>query len=99
MIQKLIYIEHLKGKDASIDKLFDYVDDCFIQGNFKEVDDFISTIPINIISLQLIISILSITLAAKTKLRNRNKFVKDAEEVILKTESKERCKRLLDGLR
>lgn len=83
--------------DSTIDFIFDYFDDAFLNNNFQECDDILEKLDLNKIPIVLMISFLTITLAAKSKLKNRINFYKKVEEKI-KEKEPEKLKDLLYGL-
>jgi hypothetical protein len=88
----------INKNDLGMDLLFDNVDEMLCDGKFKEVDDLLETMDLSILNTTLLIGLLSITSAAKNKLKNRASLVQRIEE-IFKVTDPERVDRLLKGLR
>lgn len=66
-------VYHLKN-DKCIDFIYDQIDLLFRNNNFHIVDKIISEVNISILSDDIILSFLTITLAAKSKLPSREIF-------------------------
>jgi len=82
---------HGEGKiDAAIDLIYNHVDELLIAGDFETVNDFLPRVSLKL-PVDLLISILTITLAAHELLPNRKIFF-DGVEVVVNEPN------LLDGL-
>tara|TARA_Y100000310_G_C20671249_1_gene810429 strand:- start:531 stop:956 length:426 start_codon:yes stop_codon:yes gene_type:complete len=86
--------------DNRLDILFNYINNLLCSDSFETVDKFIDIVKVDKLELTLIIGILTITLAAKYKLHNREAFVNKVYEYLEATEpDKERRINLLKGLK
>ena len=94
----LIYIEHLRNKEQALDRLFDWVDNRCIAGEFDKIDKFLADIDVELQSTLMLIGILCITRPAKHLLKNRDMLSAAAKEKIRTTEGEKRLKGLMNGL-
>jgi hypothetical protein len=62
-------------RDAEIDEIFDIIDELLLQGNYEAVNLMLKHLDLTI-DLDLLLGYLTITLAAKTKLQDRQRVVK-----------------------
>lgn len=83
--------------DKAVELLFEQVDDQMIEGRFAECDDLLQIIDLDRLDLNLIIAVLSITLAPKDSLPSRPAFVQKASAEVQKR-APTRANRLLQGL-
>jgi hypothetical protein len=81
---------------ASIDIIFDHVDDLHRQGEFYLVNEILKNIDVENTSMNVLISYLTITLCAKHKLEFRSEFFASVERSFNNKGINE--KGLLDGL-
>ena len=98
--------ESRKSNDYNFDNLekitdyiFDKIDEAFCNGQFNLVDAILPQIDFEKLNPTLLISLLCITLAAKSKLNNRNDFYLKVEEHFLRTRGIEKTERLLKNLK
>ena len=68
------FISNEQDADVAIDKLFDYVDDLLLKGEFTEVDAFLQIVDVEELSKELAVAVLSITFTAKEKLEAREEL-------------------------
>ncbi len=61
--------------DKQIDILFKHIDDLLLNNQFELVDSFIATYDVNYAKPYMLVSLLSITKAAKDRLPNRDDLV------------------------
>lgn len=93
-----LYIEHFKNNYRAVDVLFERVDDFFCAGQFDEVDEFLKEILVEIQSVQMLVCILTVTLPAKEKLKNRDDFFKRVTKKVTAERNPKSAERLLMGL-
>ena len=91
-------LSEIKCPDKRIDFIFEKIDDAFLAGNFVIIDELLEQTDVRKLSILDLISLLSITAAAKEKLLNRPVFVKEVREYLELTETPERVFGLLSGL-
>lgn len=84
---------------AAIDTVFDKVERLLYDSEFASCDALLRLVDIHRINRSVVISILSITWAARNFLPYRNKFVEEVEYMLTWQVGKERAERLLAGLR
>lgn len=84
--------------DEAVDILFDRIDDLLVTGQFARCDALLRAIDLKRLDSNLIVAVLSITLAAAEKLPYRARLLKRAEER-LSAIAPDRVERLLSGLR
>lgn len=68
----------LDGKghvDAALDLIYDSIDEMLLHGNFAEVDMLLSDAPVNDLSVDLLLGLLTATLPARSKLTHRLDFL------------------------
>lgn len=84
-----------KERAQYLDAIFDYVDSCFIYGEFDVVDRIIQQLStkVDIMDDTILIGYLTITASAKSKLPSRKEFFRLAQERFKNDEP-----RLLQGL-
>jgi len=83
--------------DQSIDVLYDRVDDLLLAGDFGTVDNLLGIIDLDRLDSYLLIGMLSITLAAASKLPSRPEFVEKVRGRLTLL-APDRVGRLLKGL-
>ena len=66
-------------KDKEIDEIYDKIDELLKDSNFFTVNEFLGGINITILNIDYILTILTATLAAKSKLPNREIFLLKAK--------------------
>lgn len=71
-------------RDEALDELYDRIDDKLRAGRFSEVDQFLWMLPVDKLSLHLLIGVLTATLPGKSKLSSRTLFRQQAENVLRK---------------
>jgi len=71
-----------KGIDCELDKINDDFDGLFLEGNINEVNDFLKDVDIKNVETDLLLSYLTATLPAKSKLPYRNDFYIKVERCI-----------------
>lgn len=86
------------NSDSALDILFDWIDGLLLKGEFEECDEFLRKFNLDMLNIDLMIGLLSITLAATEKLPYRKMLVKEIE-ARLKKIVPERVERLLRGLK
>ncbi len=64
---------------TALDIIYDYIDDLHLAGNFAEVDGLLH-MDIAPLTVDVILGIMTITFAAKHKLKNRVEFMRRGEE-------------------
>ena len=80
------------------DYIFDEINTMCCNGEFEKIDRILSNVCVRNMHTQTIISLLSITLAAKDKLKARKQFYFDAQGILSEKETPRRVQRLLSGL-
>lgn len=93
----LIYIDKLKDKDSSIDRLFDWMDNRLSAGEFDKVDNYLATVDITLQSSVNLVGMLCTTHLAQSKLKNFEKFARDVSDWFVKTRGKREAKELMRG--
>lgn len=83
--------------DSAIDEIFDFIDRLLCDGSFSDVDKVLDKVDLDKISLDIALSFLTITMAAKTKLLSRAAFF-DKIHAKLLLEDEKKAKRILDRL-
>jgi hypothetical protein len=78
-----------------IDRVYDIIDAKLCSGQFDAVDVLFDVLPPSELSDDLILTLLTVSLAAKDKLRNRLKFVREAERWFFDND----CPEVMDGLK
>jgi len=86
-----------KRPDEAVDILFDHVDDLLIAGQFTKCDELLQTIDLKRLDANLIVAVLSITLAAAEHLPYRERLLVRVKER-LSIIASGRVERLLSGL-
>lgn len=81
--------------DAQVDRIFDEVDDLFLEGLFEDVDYILENLDVPKTPTVLLVAYLSITLAAKDELKKRVEFF---QKVKTELEVRENRPNLLKGL-
>ena len=94
-LEKLQKIEDI---DKATDFIFEEFDDLFWAGEFQECDEILASINLETLDPTLSMAFLTITLAAKSKLLQRQAFYDKVEEIFLAQRGEEKTKRLLGGL-
>lgn len=93
MIDIWAQVRHLKmypgnkldfNRDKFVDGVYDWTDELFHAGEFDIVNKWIGDIKVENIDIDFMITVLTTTLPAKSKLSNRSKFYKDVEQEIIK---------------
>ena len=84
--------------DNQIDEIFDKVDDLFLDGKFAEVDAMLPDVDPAALDECLTVAWLTITMAAKDKLRNRASLVDRVRAHFEEAEPAYRVNKLLRGL-
>ena len=88
-----------RGKeDYAIDVIFECFDKLLIDEQFDVCDLILAEVALARIPPVLMVSFLTITAAAKSKLQNRDKFFKDVRQLVAKQRGEKAADRLLDGL-
>ena len=67
-------IEETKGVSVALDILYDNIDDMLLAGKFQQIDSYLTEIHIPGLSKHILLGILTITFAAKTRLLAREAF-------------------------
>ncbi len=80
IIEQVLHLERENRPDAALDRLFAYIDNLLSDGQFIEVDEILQDTNVSEISMDIILGIATITLAAKDELRNRESFMTKAVE-------------------
>lgn len=68
--------------DETLDRVYDAIDGKFLAGDFDQVDRFLKNVRVHDIHTDILLSILTVTLAAKSKLPAREAFMARAEAII-----------------
>lgn len=94
-----VYSLAKQGKeDHAIDVIFEYVNSLLVQREFKSCDELLAEVNIEKIPPVLMVSFLTITAAAKPKLKNRDRFFKLVWGMVARQRGQDAADRLLDGL-
>ena len=92
-------LEKFDQTDKAIDTIFEKFDAYLCQGKFDKIDRTLREADVDSLSAQLIVSLLSITLAAKNKLPARaGLFARAEASLIARGEPEQRVKALLKWL-
>jgi hypothetical protein len=94
-----LYITHFKNGYRSMDVLFDWVDTSFSAGRFEEIDRFLKEVTVDFQTIQMLVGMLSITLATKSELKNRAEFFNRVFEKVTAERNPKSAARLLEGLK
>ena len=87
-----------RKEDHAIDVIFEYINNLLVEGHFETCDRILGEVDIARIPTVLMVSFLTITAAAKAKLKNRRRFYKLVERVVARERGAKATQRLLDGL-
>lgn len=85
-------------EDHAIDVILEYMNNLLVEGQFEACDRILGEVDIARIPPVLMVSFLTITAAAKTRLKNRNTFLKVVRRVVARERGEKAAERLLDGL-
>ena len=85
--------------DKSLDLLCKHVDQLLTAGKFEECDKFIQAANFENLNTNMIVGVLSVTLAAKYELPSRIDFYRTAHSEFSRYFSEDRVQGLLDGLK
>ena len=85
-------------KDDAIDVIFQHMNYLLFAGEFDACDWILVEVDISRISPVLMVSFLTITAAAKTKLDNRDRFFRAVKRAVTADRGEEATERLLKGL-
>lgn len=85
--------------DNGIDLIFDTIDGMFKIRDFDTCDYLLQTLDPRSMQTVIILSYMTITLPAKSKLPNRQSFYFKAQEVIIDRRGRDTTKKLLEGLK
>jgi hypothetical protein len=85
-------------EDDAIDVIFQYMNNLLVEGQFNACDRILGEVDIARIPPVLMVSFLTITAAAKTKLKNRERFLNVVRRVVARERGEKAAGRLLDGL-
>ena len=81
-----------------MDHFFDLFDDLLLEGRFEKIDNILLSLETDTLSSEVLVGLLSITLAAKEELKHREKFVEKAERRMRRIDP-DRADNLIEGLR
>lgn len=84
--------------DCAIDVIFNYMNNLLVEGKFEFCDRILSEVALTRIPPVLMISFLTITAAAKPKLKNRHRFFSIVQRLIVQERGEKGAQRLLNGL-
>jgi len=87
-----------EGTDRAIDILFKHIDTMFLDGEFEGCNEILPKIDLERLDTNLLVGLLSITVAAKDKLPSRPELVRRIEER-LTILAPDRVRRLVSDLR
>lgn len=94
-----VYDFSRRGKeDHAIDVIFEYMNNLLVERQFEACDRILGEVDIARIPTVLMVSFLTITAAAKAKLKSRRRFYKLVERLVAKERGEKATQRLLDGL-
>lgn len=85
-------------EDHAIDVIFEYINQLLVERRFEACDRILGDVEIARIPTVLMVSFLTITAAAKSKLRNRRRFYKSVERFVALERGNKAAQHLLDGL-
>lgn len=60
------------SEQKGLDYIYDLIDDMLHEGQFQEIDDILEDAAIHDLPVLIVLALLTTTLAAKTKLKNRS---------------------------
>jgi hypothetical protein len=83
--------------DVLIDYIFYVIDEWLCEGKFELVDEVLVFVETSRLEVNGMLSFLTITHAAQSKLKNRIWFYNKVYSILLKSEGRYRTKRLLHG--
>jgi hypothetical protein len=95
-IFKALELDMLKKHNSALDVIYDYIDDLLLEGAYNKIDEVLETVAVKDWSNVLLVGFLTITLAAKLKLKNREKLFFRIKEVL--SARTERYESILKGL-
>ena len=84
--------------DPAVDLVFDHFDELLDCGKFREADEALAAVDVKRLDSNLMVALLTITRAAKDRLRRRADLVRRIEARLI-ADAPERTKELLAGLR
>jgi len=94
-----VYDLSARGKeDYAIDVIFEFMNNLLVEGQFEACDRILSEVAIARIPPVLMVSFLTITAAAKPKLKNRHRFFSIIRRLVARQRGEKAAQRLLDGL-
>jgi hypothetical protein len=85
-------------EDEAIDVILEYINDLLVEGQFDSCDRILDEVDLARIPPVLMVSFLTITAAAKPKLKSRDRFFKVVQRLVAKQRGGKATARLLDGL-
>ncbi len=75
-------LESRGAVDAALDLIYDQVDEMLKAGKFDQVNQLLSTVEANSLSLDLLLGLLTVTLPARCRLPARSRLFREAETVL-----------------
>jgi hypothetical protein len=96
-VSKAIELSSAGKKDQSLDVIFDNIDEMLLRSRFEACDSVLAKLPLNQLSNAQLITVLTATLAAKERLRNREHFFEQVRSILIERDSE--VELLLRGLR
>ena len=95
-LKEAIQLDEAGDYESAIDIIYDYIDDLLLEGEFIKVNTILKQVDTNILSEDLLVAFLSITLAAKQHLTARSNLFTRVEKTL--KERNQYVKELLAGL-
>lgn len=96
-LEDVYHLTSINNPSDAIDILYTHMDDYLLAGNFAACNEILSLIDINKLDSYLIVSVLSITVRASSRLKERIEFLEKAKNY-LKQEVPDSWESLLKGL-
>jgi len=84
--------------DGGIDRIFNFIDDLLLEGNFRRVDDILNAIDPNKAPTVVLLSLLTVTLPAKHEVVARTRFFFAVKSVLEYRKGSDKARQLLEGL-
>lgn len=97
-LDKVYDLARCGKEEFAIDVIFEYMNTLLVQGEFGTCDRILAEVDIGRIPPVLMVSFLTITAAAASRLKNRKRFYQFVRALVARERGEKAAERLLDGL-